>query len=305
MVAIEDGRRTLRAVRWHGSRTVDLAQMGADDAPEGAPVRIRAEAFANGATRDLLITPEHCVLVDGRLVPARMLVNGSSIVRETGLHRFTVHHIECDRHAILLSDGLPTESYLDTGNRGSFGTAGDDATAIPSRWADAAAPLDTGRSFVEPIWRRLAVSASLIGRPVATATVPTTADPAQRVRLDDGSLLAAVRRSRGRHVFLLPPGLRRIAIVSRVFMPARIEGSFVDDRRRVGVALRDTRLWTELHTRTLSVAEAARGWHAAEPGTCSVWTDGTGLLDLAPNDATTVLELVFARRYLLDADPAE
>ena len=74
-------------------------------------MRIRADAFAPGIpSRDLLITPEHCVLVDNRLVPARMLVNGSSIVRETGLHRFTVHHVECDRHASILSEGLATAS---------------------------------------------------------------------------------------------------------------------------------------------------------------------------------------------------
>ncbi len=303
VVAIEHGRRTLRPVRWHGSRTVDLSLMDADDAREAAPVRIRAGAFADGVpSRDLLITPEHCVLVDDRLVPARMLVNGSSIVREAGLHRFTVHHIECDRHAILLSDGLPTESYLDTGNRRGFGTPADDATATPSGWADAAAPLETGRGFVEPIWHRLAARAASTGQPVAASTVPaTTTDPALRIRLDDGSLLAAARRKSGRHVFVLPPGTRGVAITSRVFVPSRIEGPFVDDRRRLGVAVRDARLWTGLHTRILSVDPAAGGWHAAETGAQAVWTDGAGRLELDPSDSATVLELelVLAGRYLL------
>ena len=308
VVAIEHGRRTLRTVRWHGSRTVDLSLMSADDASEAAPVRIRAGAFADDMpSRDLLITPEHCVLADGRLVPVRMLVNGSSIVRETGLHRFTVHHLECDRHAILLSDGLATESYLDTGNRHGFGTAADDATATASGWADAAAPLETGRGFVEPIWHRLVARAALAGRSVATVVPATTTDPALRIRLDDGSLLAAARRSRGRHVFVLPPGTRGLAITSRVFVPSRVEGPFVDDRRRLGVAVRDARLWTGLHTRTLPVDPAAGGWHAAEPGAQAVWTDGAGRLELDPSGLATVLELelVLAGRYLLEADPAE
>ncbi len=301
VVAIENGLRTLRPVRWHGSRTVVPARMSPDDARDAAPVRIRAGAFAdNVPTRDLLITPEHCVLVDNRLVPARMLVNGSSIVQDTSLHSFTVHHIECDRHAILLSEGLTTESYLDTGNRHSFGTPGGDATTSPSAWTDAAAPLDTGRGFVEPIWHRLAARAAAIGLPVPATTLLTTDDPFLRLRLDDGSLLAASRSSRDRHFFVLPAGTRRVAIVSRVFVPALVEGPFVDDRRRLGVAVSDARLWTGLRTRKLALGHPAGGWHATEPGTQAVWTDGAGLLEVEPCDANTVLELelVQAARYL-------
>jgi hypothetical protein len=33
-------------------------------------------------------------------------------------------HVELDRHDILLAEGLPAESYLDTGNRAAFGTQG-------------------------------------------------------------------------------------------------------------------------------------------------------------------------------------
>ena len=307
VVAVENDRRTLRPVRWHGSRTVCPARMSPEDARDAAPVRIRADAFAPGIpSRDLLITPEHCVLVDGRLVPARMLVNGSSIVRETSRRSFTVHHIECDRHAILLSEGLTTESYLDTGNRHGFGTAADDATADPSAWANAAAPLDTARSFVEPIWRRLATRAAAIGLPVPVTSLCTTADPCLRIRLDDNSLLAASRSSRNRHFFVLPPGTRRVAIVSRTFVPALVEGPFVDDRRRLGVAVKDARLWIGLQTRTLPVGDSAKGWHAAEPGAEAVWTDGAGLLDVEPGDGPTVLqlELVLAARYLTDTGTA-
>ncbi len=304
VVAIENDRRTLRPVRWHGSRTVCLARLSPDDAREAAPVRIRTDAFAPGIpSRDLLITPEHCVLVDNRLVPARMLVNGSSIVRETGLRRFTVHHVECDRHAILLSEGLASESYLDTGNRRGFGAASDDATADPSAWTNAAAPLDTARGFVEPIWHRLAARAAAIGLPVPATSLLTTVDPLLRIRLDDGNLLAASRSSRSRHFFVLPSGTRRVAIVSRTFVPALVEGPFVDDRRRLGVAVKDARLWTGLQTRTLTAGDSTRGWHAAERGAQAVWTDGAGLLDVEPGNEPTVLELelALAARYLPDA----
>ena len=32
----------------------------------------------------------------------------------------TYYHVELDRHAVLLAEGMPAESYLDTGNRGIF-----------------------------------------------------------------------------------------------------------------------------------------------------------------------------------------
>ena len=36
----------------------------------------------------------------------------------------TYWHVGLDRHDVLLADGLPAESYLDTGNRGSLANAG-------------------------------------------------------------------------------------------------------------------------------------------------------------------------------------
>ena len=34
----------------------------------------------------------------------------------------TYHHLELDTHDVLLAEGLPCESYLDTGDRASFGS---------------------------------------------------------------------------------------------------------------------------------------------------------------------------------------
>jgi hypothetical protein len=35
----------------------------------------------------------------------------------------TYWHVELERHDILLADGMPAESYLDTGNRAAFADA--------------------------------------------------------------------------------------------------------------------------------------------------------------------------------------
>ena len=108
-----------RPIRWIGERRLDLTH---HSVPERAqPVRILADAFATGVPRhDLRLSPDHAVLLDGMLIPVRLLINGASIVREVDCRTVTYFHIELDAHDVLLAEGLPAESYLDTGNRGFF-----------------------------------------------------------------------------------------------------------------------------------------------------------------------------------------
>jgi hypothetical protein len=54
--------------------------------------------------------------VDGALIPIRYLINGRSIV-PTASRTVIYYHLELPRHDVLLAEGLPAESYLDTGNR--------------------------------------------------------------------------------------------------------------------------------------------------------------------------------------------
>jgi hypothetical protein len=107
-----------RRVRWVGRRTVDVA---AHPRPwDVAPVRVRAHAFAPGQPRrDLLLSPDHAVLVDGALIPVRYLVNGVTVAREPA-DSVTYLHIELDTHDVLLAEGMPCESFLDTGNRAAL-----------------------------------------------------------------------------------------------------------------------------------------------------------------------------------------
>ena len=119
-----------RPLQWIGHRHVDCAR---HPKPEDVwPVRVHAHAFARGMPqRDLLLSPDHAVFVGGALIPVRYLVNGKSIVQEQ-CDEVTYYHVELPSHEVILAEGLPCESYLDTGNRSTFVDAGRLARLTPA-----------------------------------------------------------------------------------------------------------------------------------------------------------------------------
>jgi collagen type I/II/III/V/XI/XXIV/XXVII alpha len=116
-------------VVWVGQRFVDC---DAHPEPERVwPIRIQAHAFAQGAPhRDLLLSPDHAILAQGVLIPAKRLLNDTTI-RQVERSTITYHHIELTRHAVILAEGLPTESFLDTGEDSALLLGGDGASAQP------------------------------------------------------------------------------------------------------------------------------------------------------------------------------
>lgn len=80
----------------------------------------KARSPCRGPARDLCVSPEHAMFLDGHLVPARLLVNGSTIVQELWCQSVTYWHVELQAHGLLVSDGAVSESYLDDGNRQNF-----------------------------------------------------------------------------------------------------------------------------------------------------------------------------------------
>ena len=101
----------LSEIKWVGSRRQ----------ASGHVVRVRKDALGrNIPVRDLVISDDHALFLDGALIPAGLLVNDISIVRDP-VSSVSLYHVELERHEILLAEDAPVESYLDTGNRRQFG----------------------------------------------------------------------------------------------------------------------------------------------------------------------------------------
>jgi hypothetical protein len=105
-------------VIWIGHRRVDCRRH--PDPRQVRPVRIAAHSFGRGLPkRDLYLSPDHAVFVNGVLIPVKYLINGHGI-RQIAVHQVTYHHVELPRHAVLMAEGLPAETYLDIGYRDNF-----------------------------------------------------------------------------------------------------------------------------------------------------------------------------------------
>jgi hypothetical protein len=152
-------------VVWIGQRTVDCSR---HPRPKQVwPVRIAAGAFGSGQPyRDLLLSPDHAVYVGEVLIPVKYLINGSSIV-QVPVDEVTYYHVELPQHAVLLADGLPVESYLDTGDRSHFANGGG--------------PIALHPDFASRIWEASACAPLMVAGPAVDATRQWIADLASSV----------------------------------------------------------------------------------------------------------------------------
>jgi hypothetical protein len=174
------------------------------------------------------------------------------------IDQVTFHHVELASHSILLAEGMPCESYLDTGNRAMFengslaARCGNDPVRI---WAEAGcAPLLEAGPQLTATRARIAERAIALGygpppiRDVCLATVGTA-------RL------------------LIPQNARLVRLVSQ---SART-GS---DQRRLGALVSGFRI--DGNQYGVADIRLGLGFHEIEhhgPNTVR-WTDGDAIMDL-------------------------
>jgi len=307
----------VRVVKWVGYREIDLES---EPEPESArPIRIRRGAFADDSPRrDILISPDHRVLVGGVLIPTRLLTNGMTIVPDLSCRRVEYFHIELEQHAVLSADGLPAESFLDEiGDRRFFSNA-EGPVALRPRLPGilhqgvtrlACAPLAMSAAESELAWRQIADRARTLG--FVPPNWDTTSDPDLHL-CADGRDLQPLLQDETRYVFALPAGAKSLRLASRATVPFDLDRAH-EDWRSLGVGV--TKIVYRIGAEQIEIPadhpSLIRGWHDAETDGTTVWrwTNGDAHLPLpmpiGAGGATLELHLSGRVTYAITEQAAE
>ncbi|WP_336762378.1 Hint domain-containing protein [Asaia sp. VD9] len=274
LVLVPDGAMP---IKWIGYRSITVADQREPE--ENWLIRIRAGALSdNIPTRDLLVTQEHCMVFDGKLVPARMLVNDVSIIIDRTIGAYTYYHVELNTHEAIWAEGALTESYLDTGNRDQF-----DNHTVPSLYlgrrksGSSRLSLNTSRDFVEPI------HAALVARTGHVPKAPVLTDrPDLHLVTELGEIIMPLRQKGDRIMFMIPPLTAGVWVRSRASQPSQAIGPYVDDRRVLGVLIGDISFFGAKGMSVIGdhlLYEDLAGWHGLELDAYR-WTAGNAFLPL-------------------------
>ncbi|MEM9150399.1 MAG: Hint domain-containing protein [Cyanobacteria bacterium P01_F01_bin.3] len=180
-VKTADGQ--MEPIKWMGHQTYDRAS-GLPHPFRTYPICVKAGALGNNLpVRNLYVSPDHALFIDGLLINAGALTNGISIV-QIEMEQFEYHHIELEHHALLLAEGTPAESYLpQTQARELFDNGEEYEKLYPNHSSLSLLPMNTPRvnskrqlpRFVSQRLNRLA------NMPSVTAIHPSSQDTADEI----------------------------------------------------------------------------------------------------------------------------
>jgi hypothetical protein len=108
----------LRPIQWIGRYPIKKSDPSKPWVKDALPVRIARSALApNVPHADLYVTAGHCMLIDGVLAPAEMLINGTTITRyePVGCEELEYYHVKLESHDVVYAEGTPAETlfYVD------------------------------------------------------------------------------------------------------------------------------------------------------------------------------------------------
>ena len=228
--ALRPGQRVHTATGWHPIRWIGRGQapIGGEPDHPARPVLIEPGALGPGIpARRLAVTQGHCLHFPdgaaGLLVPAALLVNGTSIRLDLAATEVTYYHLALDHHDVILAEGAACETWRDDGTHPAFDT-----------------PPPPGLGQAPPCAPKLAYGAAVIAiwqalRDIAGLPPPAGApDPDLHLIADGRPVLPDFQRGTC-YRFTLPRRPLDLRIASRTTIPA--ETGLGPDLRRLGIGV--------------------------------------------------------------------
>jgi O-antigen biosynthesis protein len=252
----------VKPIKWIGRRSYSGRFIaGSKDV---LPIRIAAGAIDDKIpARDLRLSPEHALFLDGVLVPARHLINGSSIIQEENVESVEYFHIELAVHDVILAEDTPAETFVDDDSRMMFNNAAEFCALYPGEERVPAlycAPRVEDGYELEAIRRRLAARARWLA-PDGTATAPSEQgwlDLAQH-DLIEGWAFDPANPAAAVTVIILANGAEIARLVADRYRPDLAEAGIGDGRHAFSYAVPGGLAIDASHTiEVFSASRAAR-----------------------------------------------
>jgi hypothetical protein len=298
VLTLRSGAEAVQKIIWTGQRTVDLLRHAHPE--KVIPIRFLAGSLGNGLPeRDLSISPDHCLLIDGHLIEAKTLVNGATILEDASQRLVTYHHIELARHEIVLAEGVSAETYDDNGNRHAF-EAGPALTLHPGfaaeRPRNPVASLAVSGPIVWTARQRLLDRAFTMGFAVTESIDLHVKAGVEKIPGETCSCGQCL-------IYELSRPYRDVELRSSTGVPAHLAAD-PKDRRKLGVAIASISLLTDGARRDIPLDDPAhQGFHPMEDG--RRWTNGAARIALPGYDDRAALEIRLHRQAPRWAPPGQ
>ncbi|OYV53767.1 MAG: hypothetical protein B7Z78_01350 [Rhodospirillales bacterium 20-60-12] len=256
----------MRPIIWVGQRRVDITRHTRPATVR--PIRIKKGALAEGIPRrDLLLSPDHGLLLENVLAQAKDIVDGDVIAPDMNARSAHYFHVELAEHDALFAEGAAVESYLDTGQRGVFAHETAPVILHPDlmnlcRESQGFAPLCTKGDTLALIRTRLHERKRALGYVMIQAPVWLKAGPV---------ILSPFEAEPGLLQFDLPDFVRRPRLMAGQFVPAYTDPG-ASDHRVLGMSIARVTLDDEILNLDRVIDAGDR--HPRAPEDVAIWLRG-------------------------------